>query len=567
MKKFIFLSTMVAFTISFLSCNKQMIPLDAQYFNTQPNPLEAKAGKIDATINGTFPAKYFNKKATMTITPVLRSKGKEIKGQPTVFQGEKVLDNHQIIAYKSGDTYRMNPSFVFQPSMANAQLILHFDIQQKNKTYQLPAIKVAEGVVTTSLLYSTSMQELPPATAPNYFQRITQENEEADILFLIQQAQLRNSELQKENVIAFGNKIKAAKNAQNKQISDLQVLGYASPDGSYELNRNLAEKRQEVTTSYVNNQLKQIKANITVDSKFTAEDWDGFQKLMENSDIQDKELIIRVLSMYQDPEQREREIKNLSQTFKEIADEILPQLRRARLKMIVDVTGKSDYQIRRAAVDNAHLLTAEELLYAGTLMQSDKFKDEIYEKFIDRFPTDERGYINLGLVRYDRNELTDAENLFKKALSINPENPDANFNMGLICLKKEDFKDAETYFGKAGESTGNLNKALGATYIAQGDYKKAEQVLKGIYSNNTALSQLLNKNYNDARKTLQNIQEPNSLTAYLAAIVAARTNDRSTLYKKIKQVIKLDNILSRRIITDIEFDAYKKDPKFKQLFK
>lgn len=567
MNKFIFLSTIMAIVISFSSCNREMTPLQANYFKTQPNPLEVKGGVIDAHISGTFPTKYFHKRAVMTITPVLKYRQQEKWENPTLFQGEKVLDNHQTVNYQSGENYTIAAKFDFEPNMANAALFLHFDIKQKNKTYQLPPIKVADGVITTSLLYSTSMQELPPAVAPNYFQRITQENEEADILFLIQQAQLRKSELHKENVIAFGDKIKAAKNAQNKHISDLQVLGYASPDGDYKLNKNLAKKRQKVTTEYINKELQKIRANVTVDSKFTAEDWEGFQRLMENSDIQDKELIIRVLSMYQDPEQREREIKNLSETFKEIADEILPQLRRSRLKMIVDVMGKSDYEIRRAAVDNAHLLTAEELLYAGTLMQSDKFKGEIYEKFIDRFPADERGYINLGLVRYDRNELKDAENLFKKALSIQPNNPDANFNMGLINLKKGAFQTAETYFGKAGESTGDLNRALGTTYLAQGDYDKAAQLLQHIASNNTALAQILSKNYNEARKTLQKITHPNSTTTYLTAIVAARTNDRETLYKSTKEIVKKDHILTRKMKTDIEFAPYRKDPKFSNILK
>ncbi|HRG04064.1 MAG: tetratricopeptide repeat protein [Bacteroidia bacterium] len=565
-KKILFLVT-IASAVIFTSCSKKLTALDAAYIKTNPNPLEMKAGEVNATVTGTFPQKYFNKKAVVTVTPVLKYGNKETKAQSAVFQGEKVLGNDRMISYKAGGTYEMNPKFMFDPEMAKSELYLNFDVAQKKKTYKLPALKIADGVISTAYLASTSPKELQPALSPDNFQRITQENQDADILFLIQQAQLRNSELNKDDIKQFSAKVKDARDAQNKEISSLEVLGYASPDGSLDLNTNLAEKRQKVTTDYINKELKKLQANVSVDSKFTAEDWDGFQKLMEASNIQDKDLILRVLSMYQDPEQREREIKNLASTFQSIAGEILPQLRRSRLKMSVDVTGKSDAEIMSLASTSPKDLTANELLYAGTLATTTKEQADIYENFIDLHPEDARGYNNLGLMLYYDGDVKEAERLFEKSLSLNPASPDANFNLGLVKLGKGLLTDAQAFFGKSAGTAGNLNAALGTSYIAQGDYTKALNVMRGSNTNNAALVQILNNDYNGARNTLAAVKNPNALTAYLGAILAARTNDRDTVYSNLRSAVQQDRTLIKKALNDLEFAKYFADANFLSILK
>ena len=551
--------------IVFVSCNKNMKALDASYFKTTPNPLEEKAGKVDATVTGTFPVKYFNKKAVVTVTPVMKFNGEEVKGQSSVFQGEKILDNNQKIAYKAGGTYTMKPSFFYIPEMAKSELYLNFDVVQKKKNYTLPAVKIADGVLATSEL--VAVKDIKPALIADKFQRITQENQNADILFLIQQAQLRNSELKAEDVKAFTAKVKEARDAQNKEVTSLEVLGYASPDGAVDLNTNLAEKRQKVTKDYVNKELKKLKSNVTVDSKFTAEDWEGFQNLMESSNIQDKDLILRVLSMYQDPEQREREIKNLSSTFKSIATDILPQLRRSRMKLTVDVTGKSDEQIAQLAATSPANLTVEELLYAATLTKTETEKAAIYQKVISLYPTDARGYNNLGLVNYEMGKIAEAQKLYEKALAIEPQSADANYNVGLISLSKGAITDALAYFGKAAGTTGDLNSALGTTYIAQGDYTKAKNVMTEANTNNTALAQILCSDYNAARRTLAAVAAPNAMTAYLGAIIGARTNDRDAVYNNLKTAVQKDISLAKKALTDLEFSKYFTDASFLSILK
>lgn len=565
-KKILFVAAMAA-AVLFTSCSKNLTALDGTYFKTTPNPLEVKGGEVNATVTGTFPEKYFNKNAVLTVTPVLKYGNEETKAQPAVFQGEKVLGNDRAIAYKAGGTYSMNPVFEYKPEMAKSELFLNFDVVQKKKTYRLPSVKVADGVIATSQLASTSSKEIQPALSPDNFQRITQENQDADILFLIQQAQLRNSELNKGDVKLFSEKVKEARDAQNKEISSLEVLGYASPDGALELNTNLAERRQKVTTDYLNKELRKLKANVTIDSQFTAEDWDGFQKMMEASDIQDKELILRVLSMYQDPEQREREIKNLATTFQSIADEILPQLRRSRLKMTVDVTGKSDTEIMNLSGSNPNSLTANELLYAGTLASTNKEQANIYEKFIDIYPNDARGYNNLGLMQYYDGDVNGAEKLFEKALALDPASADANYNLGLVKLGKGQVADAQAFFGKSAGTVGDLNAALGTSYIIQGDYAKAQNALREVSSNNAALVQILNNDYNGARATLAAVKNPNAMTAYLGAILAARTNDRDAVYNMLRSAIQQDSTIAKKAAADLEFAKYFADQTFLTIVK
>ena len=565
MSKKIMLVASLALAVVFVSCNKNMKALDASYFKTTPNPLEEKGGKVDATVTGTFPVKYFNKKAVVTVTPVMKFNGEEVKAQSSVFQGEKILDNNQKISYKVGGTYTMKPSFFYIPEMAKSELFLNFSVVQKKKTYNLPAVKVADGVLATSEL--ASVKEIKPALSADKFQRITQENQNADILFLIQQAQLRNSEIKAADVQAFSSKVKEARDAQNMEVTSLEVLGYASPDGSIDLNTNLAEKRQKVTADYVNKELKKLKSNVSIDSKFTAEDWEGFQALMESSNIQDKDLILRVLSMYQDPEQREREIKNLSTTFKSIATDILPQLRRSRMKLTVDVTGKSDQQIAQLAAASPADLTVEELLYAATLSKTNSEKAVIYQKAIDLYPSDVRGYNNLGLVNYEMGKVAEAQNLYQKALTVDPQSADANYNLGLIALSKGSFTDAQSYFGKSAGTAGDLNAALGTSYIAQGDYSKARNVMAEVNTNNAALAQILSSDYNSARRTLAAVAAPNAMTAYLSAIIGARTNDRDAVYSNLKTAVQKDSSLAKKALSDLEFAKYFTDASFLSILK
>jgi Flp pilus assembly protein TadD/outer membrane protein OmpA-like peptidoglycan-associated protein len=563
MKKHLFFAISVVMAVLLSSCSKNMGALDPSNFKCTPNPLELKGGKVDAVINGTFPVKYFNKNATVTVTPVLRFAGKEVKSTPVTFQGEKVVGNNKTISYKAGGSYAINASFNYVPEMAKSELYLDFNVTVKKKTYQIPSVKVADGVIATAELVAVNASEMNSAIIPDKFQRIIKETQNADIKFLIEKWDLRPNELKKDEVVSLVQKIKEVKDAQNKQVSSFEILGYASPDGPIDLNTNLAEKRQDVTSDYINKQMKKLKTSLKIDTRFTPEDWAGFQALMEKSNIQDKDVILRVLSMYTDPEERERQIKNLSVAYTKIAEEILPELRRSQLKLTVDVIGKSDAEIMQLASNDPSKLNVEELLYAATLTNDANAKASIYKKVTELYPNCVRGFNNLGAVYFQQGKLGDASAMLTKAMQLDPNSPDVNYNCALIALAKKDISKAEELLGKAAGTSGDLSKALGTLYIMKGDYAKAKTSFKtNDVNNNVALLQILSGDYNSARKTLSAIQSPNATTAYLSAIIGARTNDRETVYSNLKLAISKDKSMAAKALNDIEFAKFATDQTF-----
>ena len=567
MRKQLLFALSMVFALFLSSCGKDLTALDPSLFKCNPNPLEVKAGKVNATVTGTFPVKYFNKKAVVTVTPVLKYAGKETKGKSVNFQGEKIKGNDKTIDFKAGGTYSMNVSFDYVPEMAKSELYLEFKIVQGKKTYQIPSVKVADGVVSTSQLVSVNSSEMTPVLLVDKFQRIIQEKQDADIMFLIQKSDLRKTEKSSADVVALTKKIKAVSESPNQKVSSFEVSGYASPDGGMKLNTNLAEKREEVTVDFLNKEFKKLKAGLKIDSKFTAEDWEGFQKLMESSNIQDKQVILRVLSMVTDPEQREREIKNLSVAFKAIAEDILPKLRRSRLKLTVDITGKSDAEISKLAKDDASKLSVEELIYAGTLTSDLGEKAAIYQKATELYPTDVRGFNNLGAVKYQQGNTADASRYIAKALEIDSKSADVNYNAGIAALAKGDLDKSEQYLGKAAGTSGNVGQGLGAIYTIKGDYAKSANYFGSTASNNAALVQILNADYNSARKTLSAVQRPNAMTAYLGAVVGARTNDRDAVYSNLRNAVRQDGSLAAKAQKDIEFSKFATDADFLAIVK
>lgn len=558
MIKKLYLPLVALLVLAFSSCSK-MGELSPDYFTTNPEVLEAIGGKVPVTITGKFPEKYFKKNATVEVTPVLRWEGGEAKGQPATFQGEKVQGNDQTISYKTGGTYTMKASFDYVPEMAKSELYLDFKIKKGKKEYTIPSVKIADGVIATSEL--PTVNSANAAYAPDAFQRIIKQAKEAQIMFLIQQANLRASELKSDSLKAFHKQVVAvAGDTKNYKLNNIEISAYASPDGGVELNTTLAENRQNNTEKYMNQQLKKGKIETEVDAKYTAQDWDGFQELVSKSNIQDKDLILRVLSMYSDPEQRETEIKNISSVYKTLADEILPQLRRARLTANYDVIGRSDEEINAAFDTDAKVLSNDELLYAATLTNDNARKEAIYKKTVELYPNDFRAYNNLGMMAYANGDLATAENYFKQAASKNANAAEVNTNLGLIELTKGNVANAETYLSK---STGanTANEALGNLYIKQGQYDRAVQAFGDTKTNSAALAQILAKDYNKAKSTLSAVKNPDAYTNYLMAVVGARTNNADLVKSSMDKVKQQDATLAAKAQNDREFAKYANEVK------
>ena len=545
------------------SCNKTLPK--PEEINVNPSPLTVVGGQVNAEITGTFPVKKFVKKGVLTVTPVLKYGADEVVGEPVVYVGEKAKENGKVVSYAKGGAYSQNFSCAYKPAMAKSELYLRFSAKIGKKTLEIPDLKVADGIMATAQLAKASDNE--PRVTPDKFQRVIQELQEADIKFLIQQANLRNSETKSEAMANFQSAVKDANEAENKEINKIEIAGYASPDGATNLNEKLAEQRQKVSQNYLQKQLKKAKISANIDSKVTAEDWEGFQKLMENSNIQDKELVLRVLSMYSDPEEREAQIKNLSAVYKNIADEILPALRRSRLILTTDIIGKSDDQIAELAASNPAELSVEELLYSATLTNDNNEKIRIYKKAIELYPADYRAYNNLGLVQFAQGNVADARRNYAKALEIEPNNADVNYNAGIAAMADNDLAKAEEFLGKAAGTSGNLSAAMGTLYTMKGDYSKAKTAYGASATNNAAVQQILNEDYAAARQTLANVAQPNATTAYLLAVVGARTNDRDAVYTNLRQAIAKDASLKGQAANDIEFAKFAEDETFAAIIK
>ena len=568
MKK-IHLSVIVASLFALCSCSKigEMSP---KYFAVTPQVLEAVNGEVPVTISGTFPEKFFPKKAVITATPVLKWEGGSVEGETYTFIGEKVEGNNQVIPYKTGGNFTMKSTFDYVPEMAKCELYVELTALTKQiaapsdgwirlengdkKT--LASIKVADGVLATAELYAQTTASTKPANAADAFQRVIKQAKQANIMFLIQQANLRWSETNSDQMKEFTATVKDVyADTDNKVIENIEVSAYASPDGEVALNDRLATQREKNAEKHVNSLLKKNKVEAAVDAKYTAEDWEGFQELVAGTNIADKELILRVLSMYSDPEVREREIKNISSVYSELAEEILPQLRRARLTLNYQLIGRSDEEILAAFKEDASVLSVEELLYAATLVESADEKAAIYKKTTELFANDYRAYNNLAELAIEAADYAAAKNYLSRAAKLNANAAEVNTNLGMVALIEGNVADAENYLAKGTDSEANA-AALGNLYVAQGQYERAVSAFGETKSNAAALAQIMAEQYTAANNTLDAVENADAYTYYLKAIVGARTNKAAAVAENLVKASKLDASIVERAKKDMEFKKF-----------
>ena len=532
-------------------------PMKKENVTVVPTVLKVEQGRVDVTINGVIPAKYMEKKAVLTITPVLRyvqdGVQKSVKGEELTLQGEKVQGNDQVIAYKEGGNFMIRTHFDYEPAMHKSELWLEFDASISGKEKDMEPLKLADGVLATGELYRMTMTSARPATSSFAFERSIAQKQEANIRFLIQQAELRKSELKSGSVQEFVNLLqRISASNQNLSLKNVQVSAYASPDGGVALNEKLATKRQQNTEDYVKQQMKQAKVDGDVEASYTAQDWEGFQQLVRASNIQDKDVILRVLSMYQDPEEREQQIKNMSHGFKELADGILPELRRARLTINYETMGRSDQQIQDQLKNDASKLSVEELLYAASIAKTTAEKESIYRTAVKQYPSDARAYNNLGALDIDNGNYGQAKRWLEQARQKNTNLAEANANLGLLALQQGDLTAAENYIGRAAGAS-NQNEALGNLHLAQGKYAQAERDFGSLKTNSAALAQLMNNNYAKAAQTLDGISKADGITYYLKAILNARQGNASAAQQLKLQAIEKYPWLSDWANEDLEF--------------
>ena len=558
MRKNLIFAAIAAIAFVFTSCSK-LGPLSADNFEVTPNPLETQGGKVPATINGKFPEKYMKRNAQVTVIPELRyGNGQVAQGIPATFQGEKVMGNDQTISYRLGGHYTMKTQFDYVPEMQQSEMYLTFLAKLGKKQVSIPAVKVATGVIATSELYKQTMMNGGGCIAPDSFQRISSQKYDATVKFLVNQAVLRQSELKNNSVQEFVKLLQKinADRGEKLAIKNVEVAAYASPEGGFEFNDRLAGKRQDASEQYVQQTLKQTRVDAAVDARYTAQDWEGFQQLVQASNIQDKDVILRVLSMYKDPEQREQQIRNMSAAFRELADGILPELRRARMTINYDLVGRSDEQIKQQYATDATKLSVEEMLYAATLTDNLAEKEAIYKKTAQYWDKDYRALNNLAVLAFNAGDETKADQYLQQALRVNKKAPEAFANLGLMALKNGKLTEAEDFIANAIGANG-FGEALGNLNIAKGNFAQAEANFAESVSNSAALAQLLNKNYEAAVQTLDKVKNPDAMTSYLHAIVAARRGNKFAAESYLKEALRLDSTLKNYADNDLEFQFLK----------
>lgn len=552
MKRILYSSLAIGGLVLLSGCNGKMGQFKSEYFNTNPNPLEVVGQTVPATVTGNIPAKFFKKNASVTITPVLVYGGQQTAATPVTYQGEKVRGNNPVVNFNNGGTVTIPVNYLYNPDMQKSELFLTFNVQQGNKQYVLPQVKVANGIIATAALADAGT--VNPATAADKFQRVINDKYTADIRFLINQANIRKGELDSQGVVDLNETLRSAAAAPNQEIEEINISSYASPEGTYDFNQRLAENREKNTTAYLEGQLKKDKITEfgELTKQFTAEDWDGFQQLVAASNIQDKDLILSVLSNVKDPEVREKEIRNLAAVFETLADQILPQLRRSHITASINTIGKSDEELARLAQNDPKSLTVDELLYAATLTDDNNRKAQIYEQATRIYPNDFRGFNNLGKAQFINKDYASAIANLNKAARLAPNSSEVAMNQGLVQLVNKDFNGANRSFSNAAGLEG-LGDALGVYYLTQGDNAAAVKAFGSSKSNNAALAQILTKNYAAAKNTLGAIANPDATTYYLTAILGARTNNASMVTTNLDKAIKLDNALANMALNDLEF--------------
>ena len=550
---------------------------DQIQFKVNPEVLESHAGEVDLAIDGRFPGKYFDKKATIVATPVLKYEGGNSTFSPVTVQGENVEANNKVVGFTSGGSVSYKDAVDYEKAMSKSELYVNITASKGKKTLDFAPIKVADGVIATSEMVANYPKAIVGVRReanttgkydPNIdaFQRVVPDEMMADIHYLINRSNVRKDVVEESDIKNFEEYTKKADAEENIDLKRVEIAAYASPDGEIDLNTELAAKRKETSSEFLAKKLKEAGVDVELKTKYTPEDWDGFKELLEKSNIQDKELILRVLSMYNDPEVREREIRNLSATFTDVADEILPQLRRAKMTTSVDFIGKTDAELKALAKSDAASLNPAELLYAATLFEDLDDQLSIYNSFSKIYSADWRGPNNAGYVLSKQMKYEDAKPLFDKAEKLKNDEPIIKNNLGAIALKEGDVEKAETLFGAAAGAGNEVNYNLGIVSMKNAEYDKAVKYFSKDADVNSALAKMMAGNNNGALKDLEAFERPNCyMKEYLKAVIGARTAKENLLFDSLTEACKINADMKAKAKNDMEFAKYFENAKFKAI--
>lgn len=543
-------------------------------FEVTPNPLEMHADSVAVSVSGKYPAKLFAKKAVVTVTPVIKYNGGERTLKPVTLVGEKATASGTKISYSKGGTFSYTDKTAYDPAMKTSKLEVRAKGQVKKKTKDFNGVEIGDGTIVTPLLVRNDEKAI---FAKDNFVKVESANKTASIYYLVNQSTVRPSELKSEEVKSMRDFISNNINSRWYEFKGIEVSAYASPDGELTLNENLVKDRAKSGSQAMMNEFKGNSKNKSGNSfgreasqyktATTAEDWEGFKGMMQGSGLPDKDLVLRVLSMYTDPIQRETEIKNLSKTYKEIADQILPKLRRSVITLMVDKKSRTDAEILQLCSSTPDSLNLEELLYGATLTEDLNIKTNVYKTAEQKFSSDWRTSNNLGVVYLMANKLDDAKAAFERASKSNSGSSIVMNNMGAVVAKSGDRRAAMGYFEKAKGAGPEVAYNTGIVQVRDGQYSQAVSSFGEYKGFNLALAQLLAGNPENVNATIDASKEKEmALCYYLKAVAAARKGDSAGL-AALKTAIEKDGSLKSLAKDDCEFIKWRSNADFSSLTK
>jgi tetratricopeptide (TPR) repeat protein len=533
-------------------------------YEVTPKVLETHAGVVTITIKGTYPAKYFDKKTTVTATPVLTYTGGETAfDKVQVLQGESVQANNKVITATGGD-FSYTATIPYKDAMKMSELVLRLKAVRGKKTLDFDQLKIADGVIATSTLVE---KEGKPILLKDKYVRINPESKLADIHYQINQADITSKELKAEDIALLKEYIKSISADSSRKLKSTDVSSYASPDGSMKINTPLSEKRGKTAGKFIKKEFTKIdaaKADGFFNEKTTSEDWDGFKSEVEKSTIQDKDLILRVLSMYSDPEVRNKEIKNMTSAFEKLKTDVLPRLRRSQMAVNVDIVGRTDEQIVAQMKSDPKVLNHEEMLHAASLTTDLNEQLKFYQAAADNDPKDFRAQNNIGNTYMALGKTDEAIAAFEKAKAI--QNNDAvKNNLGFGAIVKGDMPKAEEYFNSMTAATPESKWGLGVIAITKGEYDKAVNDFGTEPCFNLALAQYLKGDVTKAKATLDSMKDlcKCGKPSYLKAVIGAKLDDRNYMLTNLREAIGDKIEWKAYAKTDLEFAKFFNDETFK----
>lgn len=568
MKKVLYIFIAIALVFSFSSCNglkKMMEDAEDINYKVEPEVLEMHGGEVEVKISGQFPEKYFNKKVQAEVTPVLVYEGGEKALSPVYVQGEKIEGNGTVIQYQPGGQFSYTDKFDFVDEMMVSTLEIRIKASKGSKEVEFDPEPIAKGVVATPKLVETYSKT---KAGDDKFVKDIADKQLAVIYYDKNQGNIKHSELTKDDVKALEDYIKIANENERREFNNIEVKAYASPEGSQEINTKVSGDRAKSAQGMLDKKLKEVEEaenDDFVEAETTVEDWDGFKKMVQESDLAEKDMILRVVQMHSDPAQREEELRKMTKTFDELEDVIHPQLRRSEIAVNITLIGHSDNEIKELYENDTDSLTQEELLYVATLYEDLNKKLEIYTAYTEKYNKDWRGFNNVGVIQYELNNIDAAKTALEKAKSLDANATVAN-NLGNVALLENDIEAAMEYF----ETATGVNEAsygLGIINIKKGVYGQAVDYFGDDCSFNAGLAKLLNGDTDGAIAAVDCATDDNPKNYYLKAIAYARKANKDEVMNNLRNACGKDPVLKSYAAKDMEFHMYFDDPTFKEIVK